>query len=155
MDGTQSDGAQLRPVIAAISLREGEAVPSFSVTMGLPELPEPGAGMHAIERRFRVLRRLSPDLPAALRLAYVHVGGSLANGDPHLRRLYDAGLAIAAAVDAAAVQAVAAGRPELPYHNRHHFVEATLAMGWLCAVARARGAGNHEHVAPDEHAEIL
>ena len=140
MDGTQSDGAQLRPAIAAIALREGAAVPSFSVTTGLPELSEPGAGMHAIERRFRVLRRLSPDLPEALRLAYEHVGGSLANGDPRLRRLYDAGLAIAAAVDAAAVQTIAAGRPELPYHNRHHFVEVTLAMGWLCAVARARGA---------------
>ena len=140
MDGTQADDARLRPDIAVNSLQEGATVPSFSVTPGLPELPEPGAGMHAIERRFRVLRRLTPDLPKALRLAYEHVGGSLANGDPHLRRLYDAGLSIAAAVDAEAIQTIAAGRPELPYHNRHHFVEATLAMGWLCAVARARGA---------------
>ncbi len=60
--------------------------------------------------------------------------------DPRLRRLRDAGIAIAEAVDAEAAGAAAAGHAELPYHNRHHFAEATLAMGWLCAIARDRGA---------------
>ncbi len=111
-----------------------------SVTAVAPTLPDPGDGMRAIERRFLAMRHSMPDLRAALCSAYAHVGGSLAEADPRQRLLYEAGLAIAAAVDAEAARVARAGRAELPYHNRHHFVEATLAMGWLCAIARERGA---------------
>lgn len=117
---------------------------AHSMTAVLHPVPNPYSGMHAIERRFLVMRRAPPDLTGALRCALAHVAapdaeaGSTAS-DPRIPLLFRAGLAIAAAVDAAAARAAAAGQGELAYHNRHHFGEATLAMGWLCAIALARG----------------
>lgn len=96
--------------------------------------------MHAVERRFLKLRQGPPDLRGAMSQAFSHVGASVTDNDVRLGRLYQAGMAVAAAVDSAVVQALAAGKQELAYHNRHHFAEATLAMGWLCAIARERGA---------------
>ena len=108
-----------------------------------PTVPDLGAGLHAIERCFLRMRRATPDLLGALCRAFAHIGAVDIDGRlaaPRLRPLYAAGLAVAAAVDREVARAAEAGRAELPYHNRHHFVEATLAMGWLCAIARERGA---------------
>ena len=124
---------------------------AHSMTAVLPAVPNPQNGMHAIERRFLVMRRAPPDLAGAMRCAFAHVMASNAcEGDPRdnetapdpdhrLPMLFEAGLAIAAEVDQEAARAIEAGQGELAYHNRYHFTEATLAMGWLCAIARARG----------------
>ena len=119
----------------------------------LPAVPNPYSGMHAIERRFLLLRRAPPDLTGALRCALAHVlaadapANAMADPDPsppasdfRIPLLCEAGFAIAAAVDAEAARLIAAGPGELAYHNRHHFCEATLAMGWICAIAHTRGA---------------
>ncbi len=119
-----------------------------STTAMLPPVPNPHSGLHAIERRFLVMRRAPPDLTGALRCAFAHVTapGGTPYADPgpaapdlRIQLLLQAGLAIAAAIDAEAARATASGQGELAYHNRHHFSEATLAMGWLCAIALARG----------------
>ena len=126
---------------------------AHSMTAILPAVPNPRNGMHAIERRFLVMRRAPPDLAGAMRCAFAHVMASDAcDGDGHdgdgqaapdpdfrLPLLFEAGLAIAAEVDQEAIRAIDAGQGELAYHNRYHFSEATLAMGWLCGIARARG----------------
>jgi hypothetical protein len=96
--------------------------------------------MHAVERRFLKMRQGPPDLRGAMSRAFAHVGADVADTDIRVARLYRAGLAVAAAVDGEVARALAAGKQELAYHNRHHFAEATLAMGWLCAIARERGA---------------
>ena len=120
---------------------------AHSMTPNLPAVPNPRNGMHAIERRFLVMRRAPPDLAGAMRCAFAHVMASdaldaRADPEPDLRLplLFEAGLAIAAEVDQEAMRAIEVGQGELAYHNRYHFSEATLAMGWLCAIARARGA---------------
>ena len=129
---------------------------AHSMTAILPAVPNPRNGMHAIERRFLVMRRAPPDLSGAMRCAFAHVmasevcegdvrdGGArgdetAAAHDLRLPLLFAAGLAIAAEVDREAARAIETGQGELAYHNRYHFSEATLAMGWLCGIARARG----------------
>lgn len=86
----------------------------------------------AIADRFSALRSAPPDLPGAVAAAFGTVAGP--EPSPELRTLQSAGDKLARAVDAASQ-----GRPELPYHNRHHFAETVLAMGWLCRVAGERG----------------
>jgi hypothetical protein len=55
------------------------------------------------------------------------------------------GAAIAAAVTAHATGFGAVAEP--PYHDQRHQAEATLAMGWLCAVALRLGALSPQHAA--------
>lgn len=88
--------------------------------------------LSAIADRFTALRHRPPDLPGAVTAAFASVAGD--ERLPELAPLRAAGATLAAAIDAAS-----AGRPELPYHNRHHFAETVLAMGWLCGIARERG----------------
>jgi hypothetical protein len=96
--------------------------------------------MHAVERRFLRMRQGPPNLRDAMGRAFAYVGANVTDSDIRLGRLFQAGMAVAAAVDTEVAGARAAGEQELAYHNRHHFAEATLAMGWLCATARERGA---------------
>jgi len=86
----------------------------------------------AIAERFAAMRAAPPDLPHAVATAFATVAGP--DPSPELRALQAAGEKLARAIDASMQ-----GRPELPYHNRYHFAEAVLAMGWLCRVARERG----------------
>ena len=86
----------------------------------------------AIAERFAALRAAPPDLPSAVAAAFATVAGP--EPSPELRAVQAAGEKLAHAIDASA-----AGQPELPYHNRYHFAETVLAMGWLCRVARERG----------------
>jgi len=88
--------------------------------------------LSAIADRFTALRHRPPDLPGAVAAAFAAVAG--AEPLPELAPLQAAGVTLAAAIDAAAD-----GRPELPYHNRHHFAETVLAMGWLGGLAREHG----------------
>jgi hypothetical protein len=85
----------------------------------------------AIADRFVALRSAPPDLPGAVASAFGAVAGP--DPSPEQRKLQSAGDKLAHAIDA-----TSEGRPELPYHNRHHFAETVLAMGWLCHVARER-----------------
>ena len=119
-----------------------------SSTTMLAAIPNPLSGMHAIERGFRLMRRMPPDLTEAFRYAFTHLMAACPNNpldyhqstaDLRIPLLLQAGLAVAAAVDADAARRVAARHTELAYHNRYHFCEATLAMGWLCAIAYTRG----------------
>jgi hypothetical protein len=81
-----------------------------------------------IADRFAALRSAPPDLPGAVAAAFSDIAGP---GLSHqLRKLWSAGEKLAHTIDA-----TADGRPELPYHNRYHFAETVLAMGWLCRVA--------------------
>ena len=121
---------------------------THSMMTMLTAIPNPLSGMHAIERGFRQMRRMPPDLTGALRYAFAHVMAACPNdrldyhhstADLRIPLLLQAGLAVAAAVDADAARRIAARHTELAYHNRYHFCEATLAMGWLCAVAHRRG----------------
>jgi len=94
--------------------------------------------LSAIADRFTALRHRPPDLPGAVAAAFAAVAGP--DPSPDLQPLQAAGAKLAAAIDAAAdARAAADGRPELPYHNRHHFAETVLAMGWLCSLAREQG----------------
>src|SRR5579862_8864736 len=86
----------------------------------------------AIAERFVAMRAAPPDLPQAVATAFATVAGP--DPSPELRALLAAGEKLARAIDASME-----GQPELPYHNRYHYVEAVLAMGWLCRVARERG----------------
>jgi hypothetical protein len=86
----------------------------------------------AIAERFAALRAVPPDLSDAVAAAFATVAGP--DPSPELRTLQAACEKLAHAIDASAQ-----GRPELPYHNRYHFAETVLAMGWLCRVARERG----------------
>jgi hypothetical protein len=86
----------------------------------------------AIAERFAALRAVLPDLPGAVAAAFATIAGP--DPSPELRTLQAAGEKLAHAIDASAE-----GKPELPYHNRYHFAETVLAMGWLCRVAHERG----------------
>jgi hypothetical protein len=99
------------------------------------EIPggRPAEAMRVAERRLLQRRRLAPDVTGALREAIAAACGEVAPGHPPLR----AALAIAGEVDR-----FGAGFPpgeEPRYHDRHHQAEATLAMGWLCGLARREG----------------
>ncbi len=83
------------------------------------------------EQRFSQQRSVPANVAAAYRAALRACRTDLPAGAD--KRLMYAGRMVIRALDQAAV----AG--ELPYHNRHHAAEATLAMGWLCEVARRRG----------------
>ena len=80
------------------------------------------------------MRQQVPAPLAAYAEALAAAAGTAASGWHHT-----AGHNVAAALDAAVCT------PELPYHDRHHAAETTLAMGWLCAAARAeRQLSGHE-----------
>ena len=80
----------------------------------------------SVEAEFFALRRRAADLTAAFRAA-----ARLAGGDDGPDILVQAGEVLSAAV---------IRYPNtLAYHNAHHFAEAVLAMGWLCAIARRAG----------------
>jgi len=83
-----------------------------------------------MEAAFAARRGHAPDLPGAFAEAFA----SHAAQHPALAR---AGAAIATAMDHLAHDS--AGPGDLPYHNRHHAAEATLAMGWLCRVGQDHG----------------
>ncbi|MBV9537856.1 MAG: hypothetical protein JOY70_02865 [Acidisphaera sp.] len=82
-----------------------------------------------IEAELADLRCREPDLRAAARKALTRLAPDLADGT----------MAAAADALADAMDAAARTRPELPYHDRHHAVEAVLGMGWLVAIAERRG----------------
>jgi len=86
----------------------------------------------AIADRFAALRLAPPDLPGAVTTAFATIAGPEPSAE--LRALQAAGEKLAHAIDAATH-----GKPELPYHNRYHFAETVLSMGWLCRVAHERG----------------
>jgi len=85
------------------------------------------------EARFVAMRAAPADLASAFAEAFATAIGTEAQS-ANLRMLRQAGDAMVAAV-----QADPGRSADLPYHNQHHFAEATLAMGWLCASARALG----------------
>ncbi|HTR16873.1 MAG TPA: adenylate/guanylate cyclase domain-containing protein [Acetobacteraceae bacterium] len=87
-------------------------------------------GLDGAEALFLALRRQPPDAADAVRAA-LKAAGSDGAAFPDL-------VATAARL-VAMLDAHAASVPEQPYHNRHHFIEATLAMGWLAGAARKRG----------------
>lgn len=111
-----------------------------------PPAPATVAGEHpanlkALETRFLALRQAAPDLWAAFTDAMAMVTGP--ESDARLiARLHQAGQTLAETMTAHA-----AATPELPYHNRHHTAEATLAVGWLCAIAQQQGL-----ITPDQAA---
>ncbi len=86
---------------------------------------------YTIERELLARRQSPPDLAGAFDFAFATAVGQ--PGTPALDALHAAGLAVAAAMDAAA----GAGG-DLPYHGRHHAVDASLAMGLLCRAAVRR-----------------
>jgi len=88
--------------------------------------------LSAVADRFTALRTRPPDLPGAVAAALAEVAGP--EPSPDLLPLQAAGTALAAKIDASA-----AGHKEPPYHNRYHFAETVLAMGWLCSLAREQG----------------
>lgn len=79
------------------------------------------------------MRVQPPDLLGAFAEAFDCATSGVATL-PELTSLRRAGEAAVASAEAHA-----AGRNEPPYHDRHHFVEVTLAMGWLLANARGLG----------------
>ena len=85
-----------------------------------------------LERELIVRRRSPPDLSGA----FLAAAPGLA--DP----LRKAGLAIAATMDELATMA-----GDLPYHGRHHAVDATLAMAALCSEAVRLGMIDRQHAA--------
>ena len=88
-----------------------------------------------LAQRFAAIRAEPADLDAAFAQALaLAVGGESADGDPRLFALRRAGVALAAEIR------INPGRTAvLPCHNHHHFAEAVLAMGALCATARKLG----------------
>lgn len=91
----------------------------------------PPHGLAAFEAKFLALRQAAPDLGSAFVEAFSTATG-FAAGSPS--PLWQAGKALVAAIEAHPGKTMA-----LPYHNLHHFAEATLAMGLLCATARELG----------------
>lgn len=85
------------------------------------------------ESRFLAMREAPADLASAFAEAFAAAAGAEADSsDLHpFRRTGEALVA--------AILADPGRTADLPYHNPHHFAEATLAMGWLCAAARALG----------------
>ncbi len=90
--------------------------------------------LSAIADRFMALRTRPPDLAGAAAAAFAAVAGT--DRSPDLPLLRAAGAKLAEEIDKAAGDAAAKGRGEPPYHNRYHFAETVLAMGWLCSLAR-------------------
>jgi hypothetical protein len=90
-------------------------------------LPDRFPGLDEAATLFRALRGQPPAVGRAGRAALAAAGVGSFCPD-----LIDAAARVADALDAHA-----ASGPELPYHNRHHFIEATLAMGWLAGTAHA------------------
>lgn len=88
-----------------------------------------------IQRRLR-----PPDMCGAVAEAL----GLVLCGETLPREIMGAGQAIAGAVTGHAAS-FATGEPA--YHNQHHQAEATIAMGWLCAVARNLGSLSMEEAA--------
>ena len=88
--------------------------------------------LSAIADRFKALRKRPPDLSGAVAAALAEAAGP--DPSPDLLPLQAAATRLARSIDEAA-----AGRPEPPYHNRYHFAETVLAMGWLCGLARESG----------------
>jgi hypothetical protein len=86
-----------------------------------------------IESDFCARRSRPPDVAAAFALAFAPIEAG-APGDACLAHLSAMGRAVAVAIDA-----LANGRTEPAYHNRHHMAETTLAMGMLCRLALEQG----------------
>ena len=82
----------------------------------------------ALERELLARRQSPPDLQGAFSFIFSIAIGQADSAE--LLALHHAGLAVAAAMDA-----IAAATGDLPYHGRHHAVDATLAMGLLCCEA--------------------
>ena len=99
-----------------------------------------GQTARAIELDLAGRRRGEPQLARAYEAALAVACGRGVHGGAE-RRLWRAGLAVAGVVERLARDQAAAGG-ELHYHNRHHFVDATLAMGWLCGASRGMGELN-------------
>jgi hypothetical protein len=93
-----------------------------------------------IERELLTRRQSPPDLPGTFAAAFSSTVGK--PDIPALEALHRAGLAVAAAMDEAA-----AASGDLPYHGRHHVVDATFVMGLLCAEALARRMIGRLHAA--------
>ncbi|MCU0983477.1 MAG: hypothetical protein MUC89_00855 [Acetobacteraceae bacterium] len=85
------------------------------------------------ERRLMARRRAPPDVSAALAEAVFAACGAMPPLHPPLR----AAAAIAAEVDRFGAAFPPGAEPR--YHDRYHQAEATLAMGWLCGLARRAG----------------
>lgn len=85
------------------------------------------------EARYVALREMPADLASAFAEAFAAAIGTEAPSRD-LQALRRAGDALVAAILANPGRTAS-----LPYHNPHHFAEATLSMGSLCASARAFG----------------
>ena len=90
-------------------------------------------GLDVLEVRFQAMRQAPANLAGAFADAFAEATDGTA-GSPLLQSLRNAGHAVAAAIRAHPGKSIV-----LPYHNPHHFAEATLAMGRLCAIAHERG----------------
>lgn len=90
----------------------------------------PSTGLAALEARFLAMRQVPADLESAFSDGFSVATGAAVGFAP-LHTLRQAGQAVAAAMRAHPGKTAG-----LPYHNLHHFAEATLAMGVLCAIAR-------------------
>lgn len=89
----------------------------------------------ALEARFQSMRAAPADLDAAFAEAFaMAIDAADMRADPRLAGLQRAGAAIAEAI-----RTDPGKTADLPCHNHHHFAEATLAMGALCALARGLG----------------
>ena len=77
------------------------------------------------------MREVAPDLGRAFADAFPLAMGNPPASPCPLRQAGEALIAF--------IQANPGKTNDLPYHNQHHFVEAVLAMGMLCAVARDLG----------------
>lgn len=86
--------------------------------------------IEAIEDDFMARRTRPPAVADAFEQGFALVAP--AQPTTRSRALHAAGAAIAAAVAAAPV-------PEPAYHDRHHAIEAMLAMGSLCRIGVAQG----------------
>jgi hypothetical protein len=93
----------------------------------------PAEAARAAERRLTERRHAPPDVAAALAEAVSAACGTVAPQHPPLR----AAAAIAAEVDRFGRELPRGAEPR--YHDRYHQAEATLAMGWLCGLARRAG----------------
>lgn len=91
----------------------------------------PACRLEHRETRFLALRSAPADLASAFTEAFAAAVGS-GRLSAHQVALRRTGEAVVAAVLSDAEWPI-----DLPYHNPHHVAEATLAMGWLCASARA------------------
>jgi hypothetical protein len=109
------------------------------IAAAMPGTVEPSITLAALEARFLAMRAVAPDLGRAFADAFPLATGAGPESECPLRRAGEALIA--------SIQANPEKTNDLPYHNQHHFAEAVLAMGTLCAAARDLGLISAEEAA--------